>query len=159
MDRYYRITTSSEETVELGEQIGKLLKPGDFVFCSGELGVGKTELIRGITQGVFGRESLHLVASPSFNYVNVYQIDEKVVYHFDLYRVQNVQQLSDLGLEELFFSNSICCVEWPQLLCNIIRQNVLQIELVFSCNFLRKVVIDTHLFRNVDLSHMFRIEK
>lgn len=157
MGRHYRITLSSEETIELGTQIGKLLIPGDFVFCLGELGVGKTELIRGISQGVFGNSNNNFVASPSFNYVNTYQLGEKVVHHFDLYRIENVKQLSCLGFEELFFSDAICCVEWPSLLKDVVTENILQVELVFSHNFSRKVMIDTHLFRkNIDLSHMFR---
>lgn len=154
MGRYYRVTLSSKETIELGKQIGKLLLPGDFVFCLGELGVGKTELIRGISQGVFGNSNF--VASPSFNYVNTYQMGEKVIHHFDLYRIEDVKQLSWLGLEELFFSDAICCVEWPSLLKDVITQNILQIELFFSHKFSRKVMIDAHLFRkNIDLSHMF----
>lgn len=160
MGRYYGITISSEETIELGRKIGNLLFPGDFVFCLGELGVGKTELIRGIVQGVCGKEVLHFVSSPSFNYVNVYQVGEKIVHHFDLYRVENIQQLSHLGLEEMLSLDSVCCIEWPQLLCDIVKENILRVELFFCHDFSRKIVIDTHSFRkNADLSHMFEMEK
>tara|TARA_B100000795_G_C22413647_1_gene291815 strand:+ start:101 stop:520 length:420 start_codon:yes stop_codon:yes gene_type:complete len=105
----------------------------------GEMGVGKTTLIKAL--------SLHLgvtdlVSSPTFSIVNEYQADEnKKIYHFDFYRVEDEQEAYDLGYEEYFFSNDYCFIEWSEKIPNLIEESMVQIKMSFTGNKRRIEVI------------------
>lgn len=105
-------TKSSKETIDIGKKIGKCLLPGDIVLISGELGVGKTTLIKGIAKGM----NIDLnVKSPSFVIVSEYSGKYKL-YHIDLYRVDG-EEIDNLGLFE-FLENGVVCIEWADKLKN-----------------------------------------
>ncbi len=102
----------------------KLLKtfPGKRVFAFyGEMGAGKTTLIKGICNylGV-----LDTVTSPTFSIVNEYQTREGgIVYHFDFYRISKIEEVMDMGYEEYFFSSNYCFVEWPEKIENLLPED------------------------------------
>jgi len=103
-----QVTTSSPaETEAAGETLGKRLRVGDVVLLTGELGAGKTTFVRGVTRGV---GSSAPVASPTFQLVRVYPGRVQLA-HVDLYRIENLSELADLGLEELAGEGAIV-VEW-----------------------------------------------
>lgn len=103
-------TKSSKETVNVGRKIGKCLLPGDIVLISGELGAGKTTLIKGIAQGL----NIDLnIKSPSFVIVSEY-LGKHKFYHIDLYRVDG-EEIYNLGLFE-FLENGVVCIEWADKL-------------------------------------------
>ena len=111
---YY--TISEEETCQLGFDFAKKLKSGDSVALFGELGSGKTELIKGICD-YFKVEDL--VSSPTFTIFNQYtgQLDDEQIqiYHIDLYRIKNLQELDEIGFKECFYSDGIIkLVEWAE---------------------------------------------
>ena len=93
----------------------------------GEMGVGKTTLIKAL--------SLHLgvtdvVSSPTFSIVNEYSIDEgDKIYHFDFYRIEDEQEAYDMGYEEYFFSNAYCFIEWPEKITNLIEEDMVRIKM------------------------------
>jgi tRNA threonylcarbamoyladenosine biosynthesis protein TsaE len=108
---WYRTTHSEEETRDLGQKLGTVLKPGHVISFSGSLGSGKTTMIKGICAGLDVQET---VTSPTFTLINEYS-GRVPVYHFDFYRIQEPEELTDLGLEEYFFGDGICLIEWPNV--------------------------------------------
>ena len=102
---------SEADTLALGAGIAGGLAPGMVVFLCGELGTGKTTLVRGILRGLgyTGR-----VKSPTFTLVEVYNISRLYLYHFDFYRFNSPKELGDAGFRELFNQEAVCLVEWPE---------------------------------------------
>jgi len=112
------ICNSLEETAEFGRNFAKQLKGGDIVFLYGDLGAGKTTLTKSIAKGLGIEQD---ITSPTFTLMNMYYFYHGQLCHFDLYRLENVDELFELGFEEYFYSNtSICLIEWPQILKDII---------------------------------------
>lgn len=103
---------SYEATLALGEKIGHALQPGDILLLEGDLGAGKTTLAQGIAKGMGVSE---FVNSPTFVIINEYYSGRLPLYHMDLYRVEEESQLYDLGVEEYFFGNGVCLIEWPEI--------------------------------------------
>ncbi|NLG53154.1 MAG: tRNA (adenosine(37)-N6)-threonylcarbamoyltransferase complex ATPase subunit type 1 TsaE [Clostridiales bacterium] len=99
---------SEAETLQIGEKISKILKPGDVVGILGEMGAGKTVLVRGIARGLGynGR-----VTSPTYTIVNEYPTSP-LLFHFDLYRLGSASELYDIGFEDYIARGGICAVEW-----------------------------------------------
>lgn len=125
MGRDRRIVTHcTKETIDFGFEFGKTLEPNTVLCLSGELGSGKTTLIKGIIQGITGIAP-EKVLSPTFVYLNVYD----KVYHFDLYRLCSYEEFLSLGFEEYLFSGGICCIEWSERIASIIPKNALFITL------------------------------
>lgn len=105
-----RITKSRNETIRLGEQIAKKLKPGDVIALIGELGSGKTTLVKGIAKGL-GVKDCRYVNSPSFVIIKEYR-GRLPLYHFDVYRLDSLASMDSLGYEEYFYGDGVCVVEW-----------------------------------------------
>jgi len=106
------VTHSSEQTLELGRDIGARLKPPVLILLSGDLGAGKTTLTKGIVSGL-GAAAEDQVTSPTFTLVHKYA-DGSTVYHVDLYRVGGFQDLESLGLEDFLTEHAIVIIEWPE---------------------------------------------
>ena len=104
----HRITKSPEETQGVGQAVGEVAQPGDVVLLSGGLGVGKTCLTQGIAWGLGVQEHAR---SPTFVLVTQYQ-GRLPLYHIDLYRLDDVREVLDLGLDEYLFGPGVCVVEW-----------------------------------------------
>ena len=96
--------------MQLGRTLAEYLEKGQVVTFEGNLGSGKTTLIKGICQGLGIEEP---VTSPTFTLVNEYQ-GRLPVYHFDFYRIDDAGELLDLGLEEYFYGQGVCLIEWPE---------------------------------------------
>jgi tRNA threonylcarbamoyladenosine biosynthesis protein TsaE len=108
------VTRNERETRALGEKVGALLRPGNFVALYGELGTGKTRFVQGVALGAGVKPDIH-VTSPTYTIVNEY-IGVYPVYHFDLYRLGGDADIAELGFDEYFFGNGICLVEWAERL-------------------------------------------
>jgi len=96
--------------LEAGAKLALQLKPGMLVFLQGDLGAGKTTLVRGILRGL-GHEGS--VKSPTYNIVEPYTINDKAFFHFDLYRLMDVEELEYMGMRDYLNKDSICFIEWP----------------------------------------------
>ena len=107
-------TRTPAETQTIGEEIGKQLRQGDLVALIGDLGTGKTCLTQGIARGV-GVYPNQIVNSPSYTLINEYA-GKIPIYHVDLYRLQNHDELLDLGLDEYMEGKGICIIEWAEKL-------------------------------------------
>ena len=104
-----------QETLRIGEKIGRQLHPPRVILLHGELGSGKTVLVRGLAQGL-GVKNPTVVRSPSFTLVNQYAGKEGTIYHIDLYRLEGLRDLYSIGLEEILGSHSIVIIEWAEKL-------------------------------------------
>ncbi|MBI4497336.1 MAG: tRNA (adenosine(37)-N6)-threonylcarbamoyltransferase complex ATPase subunit type 1 TsaE [Chloroflexi bacterium] len=102
-------TSSPEQTAAVGIALGRLVQPGDVLLLQGPLGAGKTQLTQGLAQGVGIPEE---VTSPTFILVNEYRTGRLPLYHVDLYRIERVEEATDLGLDEYFFGPGVTVVEW-----------------------------------------------
>lgn len=114
-----RISKSSEETVSIGEEIGQLISREQIICFTGDLGAGKTTLIKGIAARITGL-SPYEINSPTFNYLNIYE-GNKTLYHFDCYRLNGPQDFLERGLDEYF--GFLCLVEWPERIAPILPPN------------------------------------
>jgi len=104
------VTQSPEETERVGERLARLLAGGGTVALRGELAAGKTCFVRGMARAFAGEGAIH---SPTFTLVNEYGTDRRL-YHMDLYRLGSVEEVAELGCEELFEGEGLCAVEWAE---------------------------------------------
>jgi tRNA threonylcarbamoyladenosine biosynthesis protein TsaE len=121
-------THSPEETIGLGRSLASALVPPKMVLLRGELGAGKTTLVKGIAEG-FRAASQDDVTSPTFTLVHEYRGPEVNVYHIDLYRVDTPRQLETLGLDDLIAENSILLIEWGEKFARFHRERNVEISL------------------------------
>ena len=122
------ITHSAEETIALGRKLAAMLAPPKLILLRGELGAGKTTLVKGIAEG-FHAASADNVTSPTFTLVHEYHGPEVNVYHIDLYRVDTPRQLETLGLDDLIAEHSVLLVEWGEKFPRLQRDQNAEITL------------------------------
>lgn len=111
---------SPEETQELGKKMGKEAKPGDVYTLIGDLGVGKTVFTQGIADGLEIEES---ICSPTFTIVQVYEDGRMPFYHFDVYRIGDIEEMDEIGYEDYFYGEGLCMIEWANLIEEIIPEH------------------------------------
>lgn len=102
-------TRSPEETFALGERIGRLAKPGQIYTLDGDLGVGKTVFTQGVARGLGIDEAVN---SPTFTILQVYESGRMPFYHFDVYRIADIEEMEEIGYDDCFFGQGICLIEW-----------------------------------------------
>lgn len=121
------ITHSPEETQKLGMRIGELAEPGDVFLLVGELGTGKTCLTQGIAWGLGIKE---YTLSPTF--VIMRELYGRLpLYHIDLYRLDNIEEIADLGLDDYLYGNGVCVVEWAEKGLSILPVEYLMVIISF----------------------------
>ena len=117
-------TFSAEETEKLGEQIGREAKPGEVYTLIGDLGVGKTVFTQGIAKGL---EITEPICSPTFTIVQEYEEGRMPFYHFDVYRIADIEEMDEIGYEDCFYGEGVCLIEWSQLILEILPDKVVHI--------------------------------
>jgi tRNA threonylcarbamoyladenosine biosynthesis protein TsaE len=122
-------TRTAEDTVALGDALGPLLRVHDVLALSGDLGAGKTTLVRGIAHGLGAQEH---VASPTFTLVREYVSGRIPVAHVDVYRLDRVQDVVDLGLDELEDGRCVLIVEWGDAIEELLPDDLLQIQMTVN---------------------------
>ena len=118
-------TRSPEETYALGEKIGKAAQPGQIYTLTGDLGVGKTVFTQGVAAGLGITEP---VSSPTFTIVQVYEEGRLPFYHFDVYRIGDIEEMDEVGFEEYVMGEGVSLIEWANLIEEILperRTNIL----------------------------------
>lgn len=132
-------TNDANETINLGETIGKLLKCGDVVLLDGDLGAGKTTFTKGIGKALGVKR---VINSPTFTIVKEYRGDNVKLYHLDLYRLDGVGE--DFDLEEYFSNESICVCEWPFQASDLLPKEYLMINIKRIDDNKRKFIITSN---------------
>ena len=108
---------SAKETRELGKQLGQQAKPGEVYTLVGDLGVGKTVLTQGIAEGLGITEA---ICSPTFTIVQVYEEGRMPFYHFDVYRIGDIEEMDEIGYEDYFYGEGLTMIEWANLIEEIL---------------------------------------
>lgn len=121
-------TKSAEETIALGRELASLLTPPKLVVLRGDLGAGKTTLVKGIAEG-FGAAKQEDVTSPTFTLIHEYRGKSMTVYHIDLYRIDTQRELETLGLDDLMRDDSILLIEWGEKFARFERDRDVEITL------------------------------
>lgn len=117
---------SPEETFELGKKIGEAAKPGQVYTLNGDLGVGKTVFTQGVAAGLGITEP---VSSPTFTIVQVYEEGRLPFYHFDVYRIGDIEEMEEIGYDDYFFGEGICLIEWAELIRDILPEKRIEITI------------------------------
>jgi tRNA threonylcarbamoyladenosine biosynthesis protein TsaE len=141
MSRDYT-TNSPEETITLGRELASLLAPPKIVVLRGDLGAGKTTLVKGIAEG-FKAASHDDVTSPTFTLIHEYRGPAATVYHIDLYRIDTPRELETLGLDDLMTDNSVLLIEWGEKFPRFERERDVEIALQRISENQRKVRLTT----------------
>lgn len=119
-------TFSPEETFTLGEKIGREAKPQDVYTLVGDLGVGKTVFTQGVAAGLGITEP---ISSPTFTIVQVYEEGRLPFYHFDVYRIGDVEEMDEIGYEDYFYGNGVTMIEWANLIEEILPKTYREIRI------------------------------
>lgn len=112
-------TFSPEETRALGKKLGETAQPGEIYTLNGDLGVGKTVFTQGIAEGLGITEA---VSSPTFTIVQVYEDGRMPFYHFDVYRIGDIEEMDEIGYEDYFYGDGLCMIEWAGLIEEILPE-------------------------------------
>ena len=121
-------THSAEETTQLGRQLAQELEAGGIVLLRGDLGAGKTTLIKGVAEG-FQAASAEDVTSPTFTLIHEYRGPEVSLYHIDLYRIDTQRELDTLALDDLMDARSILLIEWGEKFERFVRERNAEIAI------------------------------
>ncbi|MBE0416081.1 MAG: tRNA (adenosine(37)-N6)-threonylcarbamoyltransferase complex ATPase subunit type 1 TsaE, partial [Dehalococcoidia bacterium] len=131
------VSGSPEETQRLGEELGRLAEPGDLFLLMGSLGTGKTCLTQGIAWGL-GIEGY--ATSPSFVVINQYR-GRLPLYHIDLYRLDRIEEVIELGLEDYLYGEGVSVVEWAEKAIAVLPKEHLLIEMGFLSDTSRNLAL------------------
>ena len=137
---YTVITNNPEDTIYQGMKLGSILQKGDLVAINGDLGTGKTCLIKGIAIGLKSKEE---VTSPSFSIIKEYSA-KIPIFHFDLYRLNKSEEIEGLGYEEYFYGEGVTLIEWANKIENYLPENLLLINILMDYDnlFSRKITFE-----------------
>ena len=116
----------AKDTYELGEKIGQMAKPGMVISLSGDLGVGKTVFTQGLAKGLGIEEPVN---SPTFTIVQVYEEGRLPLYHFDVYRIGDIEEMDEIGYEDYFYGEGVCLIEWADLIREILPEQMCRVTI------------------------------
>lgn len=119
-------TFSPEETFSFGKELGENVKPGEVYTLIGDLGVGKTVLTQGIAKGLGIEEP---ICSPTFTIVQVYEEGRMPFYHFDVYRIGDIEEMDEIGYEDYFYGQGLTMIEWANLIEEILPEHYKEIKI------------------------------
>ena len=146
---YEIFSNSSSFTMDLGENIARILPDGSTICFAGDLGAGKTTFVRGLAKGL---NISDVVQSPTFNIMKVYMKGDRPLIHIDAYRLADINP--DIGLDEYIgYESGITVIEWPQYIEDLIPSNAILITIQHIDDDKRKIVIDS---KDVDLSSVIK---
>ena len=136
-------TFSPEETLELGRKFGREAQPGEVYTLVGDLGVGKTVFTQGIEQGLGIEEP---ICSPTFTIVQVYEEGRMPFYHFDVYRIGDIEEMDEIGYEDYFYGDGLTMIEWANLIEEILpdhyREITIEIDLEKGSDYRKITILD-----------------
>ena len=116
----------AKDMYELGEKIGQMAKPGMVISLTGDLGVGKTVFTQGLAKGLGIEEPVN---SPTFTIVQVYEEGRLPLYHFDVYRIGDIEEMDEIGYEDYFYGEGVCLIEWADLIREILPEQMCRVTI------------------------------
>lgn len=119
-------TNNREETFELGRSLGEQAQKGEVYCLSGDLGTGKTVFTQGFARGIGITEPVN---SPTFTIVSEYEEGRLPLYHFDVYRIEDIEEMEEIGYEDYFFGEGVCLVEWAELIKELLPETYVTITI------------------------------
>ena len=119
-------THDPEETFEVGRTIGMNAKPGQIYTLTGDLGVGKTVFTQGVAAGLGITEPVN---SPTFTIIQEYEDGRLPFYHFDVYRIGDLEEMEEIGYDDYFFGQGICLIEWAELIEEILPEKWIEVPI------------------------------
>ena len=119
-------THDPEETFEVGRKIGMNAKPGQIYILTGDLGVGKTVFTQGVAAGLGITEPVN---SPTFTIIQEYEDGRLPFYHFDVYRIGDLEEMEEIGYDDYFFGQGICLIEWAELIEEILPEKRIEVTI------------------------------
>ena len=117
---------SEKETYELGQKLGRQAAAGQVITLIGDLGVGKTVFTQGLAAGLGITEP---VSSPTFTIVQIYEEGRLPLYHFDVYRIGDVEEMDEIGYEDYFYGEGVCLIEWANLIEEILPEHLTEVQI------------------------------
>ncbi len=117
---------AAQDTFALGEKIGQEAKAGQVICLYGDLGVGKTVFTQGLAKGLEIEEAIQ---SPTFTIVREYEEGRLPFYHFDVYRIGDIEEMDEIGYEDYVYGNGVCLIEWANLIQEILPDHYMRIEI------------------------------
>lgn len=120
---------SEEDSAKLGRKIGEKAEPGSVLALIGDLGTGKTTLTKYIAAGMGVSE---VITSPTFNIVKEYRSGRIPLYHFDVYRIEDPEEMYEIGYEEYFYGDGLCVVEWADMIEELLPGDAAVIKMEYS---------------------------
>lgn len=130
---------SAEDTSRIAAEFSKTLSPGDVVCLFGEMGVGKTVFTNGLCRAL---GACDYATSPTFTVVNEYDGADFPVYHFDMYRIEDEDELIELGFDEYLSSGGICIIEWPENIPNSLPKKRINVKILRDSFESRTIIIE-----------------
>ena len=121
-----RETFSEKETYDLGKELGAKAVPGQVLCIDGDLGVGKTVFTKGFAKGLGVEED---VVSPTFTIIQIYDEGNLPLYHFDVYRIGEPEEMYEIGFEDYFYGEGVCLIEWASLIEELLPENAVRIRI------------------------------
>ena len=116
----------ADDTFAFGEKLGEAAEPGTVYTLVGDLGVGKTVLTQGLAEGLGITEAVN---SPTFTILQVYEEGRLPLYHFDVYRIGDVEEMDEIGYEDYFYGDGVCLIEWANLIEEILPEKYTEIRI------------------------------
>lgn len=138
MPSIVRFIENEKDSIQLAAQLANDIKQNDIISFSGDLGAGKTFLCREIIKNLCGQNTQ--VISPTFNLLQTYDYKNHLIYHFDLYRLKHPDEIYELGIEDAF-AGHVCLIEWPEIIDNLLPQDITRINIEIITNTQRKITI------------------
>lgn len=117
---------SERETYQIARELAERSVAGEVYCLSGDLGVGKTVFTKGFAAGLGIQEP---VSSPTFTIVQIYEEGRLPLYHFDVYRIEDIEEMEEIGYEDCFYGEGVCLVEWAELIRDILPKNCKKIRI------------------------------
>ena len=120
------ISKSEKDTYKIAKKFERTLSGGEVVILNGDLGAGKTTFTKGLAKALGITEN---VTSPTFTLMNIYTSGRLTLYHFDMYRIEDESEAQELGLDEFFYGNGVCMIEWAENIKNMLPKNLITINI------------------------------
>ena len=119
-------TFDPKETYDLGVKMGEQAQAGQVICLNGDLGVGKTVFTQGFAAGLGITEPVN---SPTFTIVQVYEEGKMPFYHFDVYRIGDIEEMEEIGYDDYFFGNGVCLIEWAELIQELLPKQIISVTI------------------------------